>query len=64
MQPNGEAPSGVIVGGRHAEDFERRRLENAALAATHCRPGEWWSDHFDSPLFFVLAVAEHAARER
>jgi glycogen debranching enzyme len=61
VQTSGEAPSAVIVGGRHAEDFERQRLENAALALTHCRPGEWWSDHFDSPLFFVLAVAEHAA---
>jgi hypothetical protein len=63
VQPNGEAPSGVIVGGAHADDFERRRLEEAAMAAVHWRPGEWWSDHFDSPLFFVLAVAEAAARD-
>lgn len=61
VQDDGEAPSAVIVGGRHAEDFERRRLEEAAMAAVHWRPGEWWSDHFDSPLFFVLAVAAHAA---
>ncbi len=61
VQDGGEAPSAVIVGGRHAEDFERRRLEEAAMAAVHWRLGEWWSDHFDSPLFFVLAVAEHAA---
>ena len=61
VQDDGEAPSAVIVSGRHADDFERRRLGEAAMAATHWRAGEWWSDHFDSPLFFVLAVAEHAA---
>jgi hypothetical protein len=61
VQEGGEAPSGVIVGGAHADDFERRRLQEAAMAAVHWRPGEWWSDHFDSPLFFVLAVAEAAA---
>ena len=61
LQPDGVAPSAVIVGGRHAADFERRRLVEAAMAAIHWRPGEWWSDHFDSPLFFVLAVADHAA---
>jgi glycogen debranching enzyme len=61
VQADGEAPSAVIVSGRHADDFERRRLAEPAMAATHCRAGEWWSDHFDSPLFFVLAVAEHVA---
>ena len=29
------------------------------MAAAHWQPGEWWSDHFDSPLFFILAVADH-----
>jgi hypothetical protein len=61
VQDDGEAPSAVIVAGRHADEFEQRRCEDAAMAAAHLRPGEWWSDHFDSPLFFVLAVAEHAA---
>ncbi|HEY1425306.1 MAG TPA: GH116 family glycosyl hydrolase, partial [Caulobacteraceae bacterium] len=61
VQDDGEAPSAVIINCRHAEDFERRRLEEAAMAAVHWRPGEWWSDHFDSPLFFVLAVAERVA---
>lgn len=61
VQDDGEAPSAVIISCRHAEEFERRRLEDAAMAAVHCRPGEWWSDHFDSPLFFVLAIAEHVA---
>jgi glycogen debranching enzyme len=25
----------------------------------HLRPEDWWSDHFDSPLFFVLAVGDY-----
>jgi len=61
VQPDGEAPSGVIVWSPHAEAFEQRRLEELALAAVHWRPGEWWSDHFDSPLFFVLAVGDYVA---
>ena len=60
VQDDGEAPSAVIVSGRHADDFERRRQADPAMAAANKRPGEWWSDHFDSPLFFVLAVAEQA----
>ncbi|HTX51028.1 MAG TPA: GH116 family glycosyl hydrolase [Caulobacteraceae bacterium] len=58
---DGEAPSGVILAGAHADRFEQRRLEELALAATHWRRGEWWSDHFDSPLFLVLAVGDQVA---
>lgn len=55
VQANGEAPSGVIVSGaRQAEAWEARRLASGA----HGRPGDWWSDHFDSPLFFVLTLAD------
>jgi glycogen debranching enzyme len=61
VQDSGEAPSAVILSGPHADAFENRRIEQLALAAIHWRPGEWWSDHFDSPLFFVLAVAECVA---
>jgi hypothetical protein len=61
IQPDGEAPSAVIMQGPHAEAFEANRLARATLAAVNWRPGEWWSDHFDSPLFFVLIVGEHAA---
>ena len=61
VQDDGEAPSGVIIACPHAEAFEALRLAEPALAAAHWRPGEWWSDHFDSPLFFVLAVGDHAA---
>ena len=61
VQGDGEAPSGVIIAGPHAERFEQRRLEELALAAAHWRPGEWWSDHFDSPLLLVLAVGDQVA---
>ena len=61
VQADGEAPSGVIVQGPHAAVFEAYRLAEPALAAIHWRPGEWWSDHFDSPLFFVIAVGDHVA---
>jgi hypothetical protein len=61
VQDDGEAPSGVIVEGPHAAAFEAYRLAEPALAAVHWRPGEWWSDHFDSPLFLILAVGDHAA---
>jgi glycogen debranching enzyme len=61
VQADGEAPSGVIVQGPHSATFEAYRLAEPALAAIHWRPGEWWSDHFDSPLFFVIAVGEHVA---
>jgi hypothetical protein len=61
VQSDGEAPSAVIVQGPHAAAFEAYRLAEPALAAAHWRPGEWWSDHFDSPLFFVIAVGDHVA---
>ncbi len=58
---DGQAPSGVIVGGPLALGaWEQRRLLDPVLASIHVHVGEWWSDHFDSPLFFVLAVADHA----
>ncbi|HUO12559.1 MAG TPA: hypothetical protein VMU37_07360 [Caulobacteraceae bacterium] len=60
---DGEAPSGVIIAGPHAERFEQRRLQELALVAAHWRAGEWWSDHFDSPLFFVLMVGDEAERD-
>ena len=60
VRPDGEAPSAVILQGPGAEAFEQRRLARPGLAATNKRPREWWSDHFDSPLFFVLMVADYA----
>jgi hypothetical protein len=46
LQPDGEAPSGVIV--------EHRRSHAP-------RAHDWWSDHFDSPLFFVLLLDDYVA---
>lgn len=60
IRPDGEAPSAVIVGGNaQAEAFERFRLSDARESASHRRSREWWSDHFDSPLFFILALGDY-----
>jgi hypothetical protein len=64
VQPDGEAPSGVILSGaaqsqawadflRYPNRFPNRYRED------HRRPGDWWSDHFDSPLFFILAIGDY-----
>lgn len=60
VQPDGEAPSGVILSGpaqsaawRAFRDHPDRYKEH------HLRPEDWWSDHFDSPLFFVLALGDY-----
>lgn len=64
VQPDGEAPSGVILSGpaqsqawadfrRNPSRFPDRYRED------HRRPGDWWSDHFDSPLFFILAIGDY-----
>ena len=60
VQPDGEAPSGVIVGGEaQAPQWRRAIAGDPELARAHLRPGEWWSDHFDSPLYFILMVADY-----
>jgi hypothetical protein len=62
VQPDGEAPSGVIVSDDHqSRAWEALRAGRRRISATHRRPGEWWSDHFDSPLFFVLTISDYAA---
>ena len=64
VQPDGEAPSGVILSGpaqsqawadfiRYPNRFPDRYRED------HRRPSDWWSDHFDSPLFFILAIGDY-----
>lgn len=50
VRPDGEAPSGVVLDPAWRGDPQ-----------VHRRPGEWWSDHFDSPLAFVLMVRDYQA---
>lgn len=60
IQPDGEAPSGVIPSGpAQSAAWEARRAAGKRLASAHRRPGDWWSDHFDSPLFFVMMVGDY-----
>jgi len=57
---NGEAPSGLIFptspGMRY---WEERKKADPALARDHVRLLDWWSDHFDSPLFFINLVFDY-----
>ncbi len=60
VQENGEAPSGVILTGPgQAEEWEKVRLTDPRIKEEHIRPGDWWSDHFDSPLFFILTIGDY-----
>ena len=60
VQPDGEAPSGVIVSGpEQARAWEELRTTVFGMDWIHTRSNDWWSDHFDSPLFFVLAVSDY-----
>jgi glycogen debranching enzyme len=59
-QPDGEAPSGVILTGlAQSEAWERLRQSSKRAGAVNVRPRDWWSDLFDSPLFFVLLIADY-----
>lgn len=60
---DGEAPSGVIVPSPfQASAWEQLRRQDSDLARDHRRPLDWWSDHFDSPLFFVLLISDYVDR--
>jgi hypothetical protein len=60
LQPDGEAPSGVIVTGPvQSAAWGRLRRSRPRHAAVNRRPQDWWSDHFDSPLFFVLLLDDY-----
>lgn len=54
VRADGEAPSGLVLAPSKA--WAAVRLASGA----HQRPADWWSDHFDSPLLFVLMLADHA----
>ena len=60
IQPDGEAPSGVILSGQaQAVAWDKFRRSDKVYAGEHLRQGDWWSDHFDSPLFFILALGDY-----
>ncbi len=60
IQPDGEAPSGVILTGpRQGEEWEKFRVNAAVYKMEHLRSTDWWSDHFDSPLFFILTIGDY-----
>ena len=60
VQPDGEAPSGVIVSGpEQAQAWETLRTTVFGFDWIHKHRADWWSDHFDSPLFFVLTLADY-----
>ena len=60
VQPDGEAPSGVILTGPAQSAAWRQFIQQPErYKEHHLRPEDWWSDHFDSPLFFILAVGDY-----
>lgn len=60
VRPDGEAPSGVIVSGAaQSEAWDAFRRTAPRYRDEHRRRGEWWSDHFDSPLFFILMLQDY-----
>lgn len=64
IQSDGEAPSGVILSGAAQSQAWRDFLRQPnrfpdRYREDHRRPGDWWSDHFDSPLFFILAIGDY-----
>ncbi|MGL3608678.1 amylo-alpha-1,6-glucosidase [Rhizobium sp. G187] len=60
IQPDGEAPSGVILTGpQQGLEWEKFRTTSPDYRTEHLRPTDWWSDHFDSPLFFILTIGDY-----
>jgi glycogen debranching enzyme len=60
IRPDGEAPSAVILSGpAQSGAWDAFRRTAPRYKDEHLRPGEWWSDHFDSPLFFILTLGDY-----
>lgn len=60
VHDDGEAPSAVIVPSA-IPAWCRLRKADRVLYRDHHSDREWWSDHFDSPLFLVNLVADYVA---
>src|SRR5262249_12977279 len=60
VRPDGEAPSGVIMSGAaQSAAWDKFRRAAERYHEGHRRRGEWWSDHFDSPLFLILMLGDY-----
>ena len=60
IHSDGEAPSAVITADAALiKVWDNFRLSHPDETAAHRRAGEWWSDHTDSPLFFILTLADY-----
>lgn len=60
VHPDGEAPSAVIVADPVQAKAWREKVKAAPhMAKEHAKGREWWSDHFDSPLFFILMIGDY-----
>lgn len=60
VHADGEAPSAVISPLRLAPSVrEAIRAHKGAGVSDGEHENNWWRDHFDSPLFFVIMVEEH-----
>ncbi len=63
VREDGQAPSGVIVSGREQALAWQVRLRGSRRdGRDHPNPKEWWADHFDSPLFFILTLGDYVAK--
>jgi len=63
VQPDGEAPSGVLLTGAAQStawrEYREQPVKDNRFPHHHNRAQDWWSDHFDSPLFFILALGDY-----
>lgn len=60
IHDDGEAPSAVIVAdAAQNAAWEAYRLAHPHEQADHHCATDWWSDHTDSPLFFILTLADY-----
>lgn len=60
IKANGECPSGVITNDENMAKAWNEAVKLNVKSDIQCNnPLDWWSDHFDSPLFFILMVRDY-----
>jgi glycogen debranching enzyme len=60
IDEKGNAPSGIIFASK--EEFELSKefaISNPAIFEFQKKPQDWWSDHWDSPYYFVLLIYDY-----